>query len=73
MSALLDNPAYKAVRVLQADWDDFKKTSLASDLEVRHRSTLITFAKGNEVDRVVSVSGQSDIEALFKNCLAAAT
>ncbi len=73
MSALLDNPAYKAVRVFKADWDEFKKTPLASDLEVRRRSTLITFAKGNEVDRVIATTGESEIEALFKNCLAAAS
>lgn len=73
MSALLDNPAYKAVRVLHADWDEFKKTPLASDLKLRRRSTLVTFANGKEVDRVVAQTSKDDIEALFKASLAAAS
>jgi len=73
VSALLDNPAYKAVRVLRADWDEFKKSPQATELKLSRRSTLITFAKGKEVDRVVAKTGKDDIEALFKECLAAAT
>jgi len=49
------------------------KSPLASDLKLSRRSTLITFAKGKEVDRVVAQTGKDDIEALFKGCLAAAS
>ena len=72
MSALLDNPAYKPVRVLRLDWDEFKKTDLKSELKVPRRSTLIAYAKGNEVDRVIAESSEDRLEAMFKAALAGA-
>ncbi len=67
MSALIDsNPKYAEVTLIQADWDEFKKAPIVSELSIPRRSTLVMFNEGEEVARVVAQTGKDAIEELFK-------
>ena len=54
---------------MRVDWDRFRQAPVVSELGVRRRSTLVMFNGGQEVGRVVSRTGERDIEALFKAAL----
>ncbi|MEM6987159.1 MAG: thioredoxin family protein [Pseudomonadota bacterium] len=60
-----DNPAYQAVMVMFADWDQYRGSELVKRFNVPRRSTLIAFKDGVEVGRVVAGTGQAQIAALF--------
>ena len=67
MRALIDsNPAYQAVTVMKVDWDRFSGDAIVNELDVRGRSTLVMFSRGEEVGRVVGQTGAGAIEPLFK-------
>jgi hypothetical protein len=66
------NPAYHAVSVMRVDWDTYRDAEITRRLAVRRRSTLVMFAGGKEVGRVVAETGRAPIEALFTAALAAA-
>ena len=67
MRALIDsNPAYQAVTVMKVDWDRFSGDPIVGELDVKGRSTLVMFSRGEEVGRVVGQTGAGAIEHLFK-------
>lgn len=67
MSALIDgNPDYQAVTVMTVDWDTFKSAPIVSELNIPRRSTLVMFAGGEEVGRVVAQTSAAAIEPLFQ-------
>lgn len=63
------NPAYLKVKIVRVDWDKFGKDAIVRELKVPSRSTLVMFAKGKEVGRVVAQTSTSAIEALFRAAL----
>lgn len=70
MSALQkSNPAYLKVKIVRVDWDKFSQDAIVRELKVPSRSTLVMFAKGKEVGRVVAQTSTSAIEALFRAAL----
>ena len=70
MSALQkSNPAYLKVKIIRVDWDRHRRDPIVSELKIPSRSTLVMFAKGKEVGRVVAQTGTSAIEALFRAAL----
>jgi len=70
VSALKDgNPDYKSVKVLMVNWDIHKNSPIRSELEVRRRSTLISFKDGKEIGRVIAQTSAAAIEPLFADAL----
>ena len=70
MRALIDeNPRYRAVALIRADWDRFGREAIARELRVPRRSTLIAFRDGGEVRRLIAATGRKDIAALFEAAL----
>jgi len=63
------NPAYASVTVMRVDWDTHRDAEITRRLGVRRRSTLVMFAAGREVGRVVAETGTDPIEALFEAAL----
>ena len=63
------NPAYAAVKVVRVDWDTHRRDPIVEELKIPRRSTLVMFAGGVEVGRVVAQTSREAIEALFKAAL----
>ena len=67
VSALIDsNPEYSDILFVRADWDIYRGSELAKELNVRRRSTLIMFNAGEEVARVIAQNNKDTIEKMFK-------
>jgi thioredoxin 1 len=63
------NPAYRRVKIIRVDWDRHSGDAIVRELNIPRRSTLVMFAKGKEVGRVVAQTSTSAIEALFRAAL----
>jgi hypothetical protein len=67
VSALRDsNPQYKAVTVMNIDWDHNRGSAITKQLGVTHQATLVMFKNGAELGRVEWSGSQDAIEPLFK-------
>lgn len=73
MHALIEeNPAYQAVTIMRVDWgSDDASRAIADELDVWRRSTLVMFKGKEEIGRVIASTREEDIEALFRDALAA--
>ena len=70
MSTLINsNSKYSAITLLHADWDTYRRSTLAKDLNVRRRSTLIMFKDGEEIARNIALTNRDLIEKMFKDAI----
>ncbi|MEO0546718.1 MAG: thioredoxin family protein [Pseudomonadota bacterium] len=58
------NP-YKGITIVEMDWDKYRGSALAKQLNIPRRSTLIMYNGGKEVDRIVAATGKSRIKRLI--------
>ena len=63
------NSKYSAITLLHADWDTYRRSTLAKDLNVRRRSTLIMFKDGEEIARNIALTNRDLIEKMFKDAI----
>ncbi len=67
MRALIESkPEYRRVRILRLDWDTYRDDPIVRELRIPRRSTLVMFARGREIGRVVARTRAADIEPLFE-------
>ncbi|MEM9788432.1 MAG: thioredoxin family protein [Pseudomonadota bacterium] len=67
-----DNPAYdEAITFINADWDEYGRGELATELNIPRRSTLVVMKGEEELARVVARTSRGDIQALMDTALAA--
>ena len=60
------NPAYdEAITFVDVDWDDFSNGTLANELNIPRRSTLVVLRGEEELGRIVAGTSKSDIQALM--------
>lgn len=70
MSALVEsNKDYSSIRMINVDWDDFKKAPIISELGVKRHSTLVMFKGGEEVGRLLAQTSTASIEELLKKAI----
>lgn len=66
------NPTYEEKIVFyKVDWDLYAKDSLAKDLRIPRRSTLVLLKGREELGRIVAGTSKADIQALLDLALAA--
>jgi len=56
---------YKGMTIVEMDWDKYRGSKFAKQLNIPRRSTLIMFNGGREVGRVVAGTGSSQIKRLI--------
>jgi thiol-disulfide isomerase/thioredoxin len=67
-----ENPAYEQRIVFyKVDWDLYSKDTLAKDLKIPRRSTLVLLKGREELGRIVAGTGKAEIKALLDKALAA--
>lgn len=67
-----ENPAYEQKIVFyKVDWDLYAKDTLAKDLRIPRRSTLVLLKGRDELGRIVAGTSKADIQALLDRALAA--
>ena len=67
-----ENPAYEQRIVFyKVDWDLYSKDTLAKDLKIPRRSTLVLLKGREELGRIVAGTGKDEIKALLDKALAA--
>ena len=65
-----ENPAYdEAITFMIADWDEWGKSQIVTDMNVPRRSTLIVLKGDRELGRVIAATSESDIKALLDRAL----
>lgn len=68
-----ENPAYvQHIQFYIVDWDQYGNGSLAQDLAIPRRSTLVALKGREELGRIVAGTSKADIKALLDMALAAA-
>lgn len=72
LSALkAENPAYaQNIVFFKVDWDTYGKDTLATDLRIPRRSTLVLLKGREELGRIVAGTSKADIQALLDRALA---
>jgi thiol-disulfide isomerase/thioredoxin len=66
-----ENPAYEQKIVFyKVDWDVYGKDTLAKDLRIPRRSTLVLLKGREELGRIVAGTSRADIKALLDEALA---
>ena len=66
-----ENPAYEQKIVFyKIDWDVYSQDTLAKDLRIPRRSTLVLLNGREEVGRIVAGTAKADIKALLDKALA---
>lgn len=73
LSALkAENAAYEQTIVFyKIDWDTYSKDTLATELKIPRRSTLVLLKGREELGRIVAGTSTEDIKALLDKALAA--
>jgi thioredoxin 1 len=67
-----ENPAYEqTIAFYKVDWDLYAKDTLAKDLRIPRRSTLVVLKGRKELGRIVAGTSKEDIKALLDTALAA--
>ena len=67
-----ENPAYEqTIAFYKVDWDLYAKDTLAKDLQIPRRSTLVALKGRKELGRIVAGTSKEDIKALLDTALAA--
>ena len=67
-----ENPAYEqTIAFYKVDWDLYAKDTLAKDLQIPRRSTLVVLKGRMELGRIVAGTSKEDIQALLDTALAA--
>lgn len=67
-----EDPAYDAgITFMNADWDEWGKSQIVTDLNVPRRSTLIVLRGDQELGRIVAGTARDDIKALMDRALQA--
>lgn len=67
-----ENPTYEEKIVFyKVDWDLYAKDSLAKDLRIPRRSTLVLLKGRKELGRIVAGTSKADIQALLDLALTA--
>ncbi|MCQ0969205.1 thioredoxin family protein (plasmid) [Paracoccus sp. TK19116] len=65
-----ENPAYdEQITFMIADWDEWGKSQIVTDMNVPRRSTLIVLKGNQELGRVVAATSEDDIKALLDRAL----
>jgi len=68
-----ENPAYaQGIEFVYVNWDKWKNTPIATDLNIPRRSTLVVLKGGAEIGRLVANPAKADIKALMDKALASA-
>lgn len=66
-----ENPAYEQkILFYKIDWDAYGKDTLARDLSIPRRSTLVLLRGREELGRIVAGTSKDDIRALLDRALA---
>ena len=67
-----ENPAYEqTITFYKVDWDLYAKDSLAKDLRIPRRSTLVLLKGREELGRIVAGTSRAEIKALLEKAFAA--
>jgi thioredoxin 1 len=67
-----ENPAYeKAIAFYKVDWDVYSKDTLAKELNIPRRSTIVLLKGREEIGRIVAGTSKAEIQALLDKGLAA--
>ena len=67
-----ENPAYEQkIAFFVVDWDEFGNDTLAKDLRIPRRSTLVLLKGREELGRIVAGTSKAEIKALLDQALAA--
>ncbi len=67
-----ENPGYEQkIAFYKVDWDVYGNHTLAKDLKIPRRSTLVLFKGRKELGRIVAGTSRADIKALLEAGLAA--
>ncbi|MDP3195670.1 thioredoxin family protein [Tabrizicola sp.] len=67
-----ENPAYeRKIMFYKVDWDLYAKDTLAMDLRIPRRSTLVLLKGREELGRIVAGTSKADIQALLDKALTA--
>jgi thiol-disulfide isomerase/thioredoxin len=67
-----ENPAYaQKIVFFKVDWDAYGKDTLATDLRIPRRSTLVLLKGREELGRIVAGTSKADIQALLDKALVA--
>lgn len=67
-----EDPAYeKKIAFYKVDWDLYAKGTLAKELRIPRRSTLVLLKGREELGRIVAGTSKRDIKALLDTALAA--
>lgn len=65
-----DNPAYaENITFINVDWDQYGNSTLANDLNIPRRSTLVVLRGDTELGRLVAGTSARDIQALMDTAL----
>jgi thioredoxin 1 len=65
-----ENPAYgKKITFFVVDWDAYGKDTLAKDLRIPRRSTLVLLKGRKELGRIVAGTSKPEIKALLDKAL----
>jgi thiol-disulfide isomerase/thioredoxin len=68
-----ENPAYeKNILFYKVDWDLYGRDTLATDLRIPRRSTLVLLKGREELGRIVAGTSTAEIKALLDKGIAAA-
>ena len=70
-AALLDNPAYARLTIVDVDWDTYGPSQMTERLKVTRRSTLLVLKAGAEVARLENQPYARKVRALLDTALAA--
>jgi thiol-disulfide isomerase/thioredoxin len=67
-----ENPAYeREITFFVVDWDAYGKDTLAKDLRIPRRSTLVLLKGRKELGRIVAGTSKAEIKALLDKALGA--
>ena len=68
-----ENPAYEEnITFIKVDWDKFKNSKLARELNIPRRSTLVVLKGDDELGRIVAGTSKAAIKELMDTALGAA-
>ena len=69
--ALVANPDYARLKIIDVDWDTYGPSQMAQRLKVDRRSTLLVMKQGKEVTRIVNEPYARRVRALLDAALIA--
>ena len=68
-----ETPAYaQGIEFVYVNWDKWKGTPIATELNIPRRSTLVALKGGKELGRIVAGTAKAEIKALMDTALASA-